>query len=180
MSKENIEKPEGVKYEPQAGTGRRFLAGVLAGGLLGGLVVGSISLYSYATGGLGWRSHSYHRHGGDDPVAARERIEFATDWVLSRINASEDQRQQVKSIVQNAINDLSQVKEQHQQNRQALLDALRQPTVNRAALGEIRQSELQVAETASNRLVDAIADVAEVLSPEQRAKLIELVSRFHR
>jgi protein CpxP len=86
----------------------------------------------------------------------------------------------VKSIVQNAINDLSEVKEQHQQNRQALLDTLGQPTVDRAALGEIRQSELQLAETASSRLVDAIADVAWVLSPEQRAKLIELVSRFHR
>jgi len=179
MSDESVEKPGNVKYGPEAGTGRRFLAGVLAGGLLGGLVVGSISLYSYATGGLGWRSHSNHRHGGE-PGVAGERIEFATDWVLSRINASEDQRQQVKSIIKNASSDLSPVKEQHQQNRQALLEALRQPTVDRAALGEIRQSELRLAETASSRLVDAIADVAGVLSPEQRTKLLELVSRFHR
>jgi Spy/CpxP family protein refolding chaperone len=39
---------------------------------------------------------------------------------------------------------------------------------------------LQLADVASSRLVEAIADAAEVLTPEQRAKLGELAARWHR
>ena len=48
------------------------------------------------------------------------------------------------------------------------------------AIDAIRQAELELAEEASSRLVAAFADVAEVLTPEQRAELIELAERFHR
>jgi Spy/CpxP family protein refolding chaperone len=39
---------------------------------------------------------------------------------------------------------------------------------------------LHLADEASSRLVEAIADAAEVLTPEQRAKLAELATRWHR
>jgi hypothetical protein len=53
------------------------------------------------------------------------RIEFATDWILSRIEASEAQHQQVKALVQATVQDLAQMREQHHRNRQALLQAAR-------------------------------------------------------
>ena len=90
----------------------------------------------------------------------KTRIEFATDWLLSRIEASEAQHQQVKAIVQATVQDLAQMREQHHQNRQALMRALAQPTIDRPTLEDIRHAELLLADTASERIVTALADVA--------------------
>jgi len=112
-------------------------------------------------------------------LTAIERAEFATDFVLSRVNADEIQRQKAKAIVRDTINELFPLKLEHQASRQAFIDALSQPSVNRAALEQIRQSEMQRANTVSSRLVQAVADIADVLTPEQRTQLIELATRFH-
>jgi protein CpxP len=175
----------GAQQKAQPSSRRRFLTGVVTGGFLGSLLVGGINLYSHAQPGPGWWSRAGHgpgsswRQGAYDPDMVRARIEFATDWILSRIDASDEQRQQVKAIVQATVQDLAPMRQQHHQHKQTMLQALTQPSIDRAALGDIRQAELQLAETASERMVAALADVAEVLTPEQRTRLAEFMSRWH-
>jgi Spy/CpxP family protein refolding chaperone len=108
-----------------------------------------------------------------------EHIGFVADWLMSRVKASEEQRQQVKTMVQEALKDLLPVREQHLAQRQTLLEVLKQPTVDRQRLEELRQAKLQLAETASSRLADTIADIANVLTPEQRAELMVFAARWH-
>jgi periplasmic protein CpxP/Spy len=170
--------PPSSKRHPARVWGR-FLAGVL----LGALVAGSAVVYSQATkatlmgfSGSGWFAR---HHGARNIETALERAEFAIDWILSRVQASAEQRAKAKSVVENAIRELYPAKEQHRQNREALMQALLQPSVDRAALERARQSELQLAETVSTRLVNALAEISEILTPEQRAALAERVSRFH-
>jgi Spy/CpxP family protein refolding chaperone len=151
---------------------------MVTGGLLASLLVGGASIYAYARPSPG-RRFSASRD-PVDPEIASARAAFATDWILRRIDASEEQRQQVQAIVQAAVKDLLPMRDQHHQHRQDLRQALTQPTINRDALGEIRRAELQLADEASSRLVEAIADAAEVLTPEQRAKLADLATRWHR
>jgi Spy/CpxP family protein refolding chaperone len=167
---ETLQSPSGAR--------RRFLAGVVTGGLLASLLAGGASLYAQARPRPGrWFGAG---HGLSDPEMAGERAAFATDWILHRIDASEEQRRQVRAIVQAAVKDLLPMRDQHHQYRQALREALTQPTVNRSTLEEARRAELQLADQASSRVVEAMASAAEVLTPEQRAKLAELADRWHR
>lgn len=186
MSKQEVVHSGGEQQAKRVRSRRRFLTGVVTGGLLGSLLAGSVSVFSHMKHGPGWWSHAgrgscgYSRHGAHDPKTAGERAAFASDWILGRIDASEEQRQQVQTLVQDAVGDLLQMKEQHCANREALLAALAQPTIDREVLGDIRQVELQLIDAASERLVGAVADVADLLTLEQRTELLELAARFHR
>jgi Spy/CpxP family protein refolding chaperone len=159
------------------GRRRRFLAGLLAGTALGGLLATGIGAYSHE--GPGWGGRCGWRH-ACSPEAERERLEFATDWALKKANATEEQKQQIKRIVQAAASELVPIRERHQEHRDAFLAALTQPNVDRETLEQLRKSELQLAEAASSRIVQALADVADVLTPEQRTQLVNLAEQLRR
>ena len=59
-----------------------------------------------------------------------------------------------------------------------LHDLLLANTIDRAALEQLRTERLADAERISKNLVSALADVAEVLSPEQRKLLDERINQF--
>lgn len=186
MSSENKDQLTVNDQHRKCGTGRRFLAGIVTGFLLGSFLVGSISLYSHSQNAPGLAPYTGQGHFGawrhlsNDPTVALERADFVTEWLLKKVNATSEQSQKIKSIVQGTVKDLLPLKEQHLQNRQAIHNALLQPTVNRDALKISRQAELQLADAASNKLVDALANIADTLTLEQRTQLAEMVSRFHR
>jgi Spy/CpxP family protein refolding chaperone len=158
---------------------RRFITGLVAGGLLGGLLATSIGAWSnHQSGPGGWHGGGRWCRTSMSPEAQRERVEFATDWMLNKLNATDAQRAEIKTIVAATLQDLAPVRDEHRQHREAFLAALTQSNVDRAALEDLRRAELQLAETASNRIVTALADVADVLTPEQRAELVKMAERF--
>jgi len=160
---------------------RRFFAGMVTGGLLGGLLASSLTAWSNNDGGPGGgHGRSWCRHSSASPEAERERMEFATDWMLNKVKATADQREKVKAIVAVTLKDLADAREQHRANRDAFLAALAQPTVDRTTLDQLRQSELHLADTASQRIVTTLADVSDVLTPEQRGELVKLAEQFRR
>lgn len=185
MSTFNDTKSSGVPQVSQARARRRFLTGMLTGGFIGSLLAGGFHMYAQAQYSPDWwlqAGHSpggYFRHAAHDPEMMIARIEFATDWLLSRIAASDTQRQQVQAIVRATVQELGPVRQRHMQNRQMLLQALAQPTIDRAALGNIRHTGLQLVDMASERIISVLADIAEVLTPEQRTKLAEFTNRWH-
>ena len=161
---------------------RKFFGGLALGGLLGTLAASSFSVYSQVQGKFegGHGCWGHKRMSALTPEQRAERADKATEWVLANVDATEDQKTRIKAIVQDAIKDLSQVREQHVKNRQDFVDALIQPSVDRQALNGIRAAELQLAESASDRLLNAVADAADVLTQQQRTKLAEMASSFRR
>lgn len=117
MSEQEVGNSGGEPQAKPVRARRRFLAGMVTGGLLGSLLAGSVSVFSHMKHGPGWWSHAghgscgYSRHGVHDPKTAGERAAFVSDWILGRIDASEEQRQQVRTIVQDAVGDVLQMKE---------------------------------------------------------------------
>ncbi len=166
---------------PQAGTTRRrrFVTGLVAGGVLGGLMATAIGAWSSNHGGPGgWHGGGRWCRGTASPEAQRERAEFAIDWVLNKVNATDEQRARIKTIVATTLQELAPARDEHRQHREAFLVALTQPSVDRASLEDLRRAELQLAEGASQRIVTALAEVADVLTPEQRAELVKMAQRW--
>jgi Spy/CpxP family protein refolding chaperone len=59
------------------------------------------------------------------------------------------------------------------------------PTIDRTAIERLRTEQMALADSASKRIAQALADVAEVLNPEQRRKVSDWITsgpwaRWHR
>jgi Spy/CpxP family protein refolding chaperone len=126
-------------------------------------------------GGPGMMGWHHHRHGAGpmDPEAMARRIDKGVEWVLSDVGASPEQKQKVAAIAKQAAAEMAPLRERHVKARQQAMDILAAPSVDRAALEKLRADELQAAEGVSRRITQALGDIAEVLTPEQRAKLKE-------
>ena len=125
----------------------------------------------------------FHRswgHHAMNPEAAKEHLQIASKWALRGIDASPAQQEQVDKILGGAVDDLFRLRQKHLSNREAFAAQLGGASIDRAALEEIRKSEMALADEASRKFVQALADVADVLTPEQRQALIERVHQHHR
>jgi Spy/CpxP family protein refolding chaperone len=81
--------------------------------------------------------------------------------------------------VKAAVRDLLPLHERLHSTRDQAVALLTQPTIDRAALESLRASQLAVAEQASKRLAQALADMADVLTPDQRKAIAEHMARRH-
>ena len=161
---------------------KKVLYGLLGSGVLGVALVAVAARPIAAAiqgGGLAGLHHGFGHRGfhAMSPEAAKEHLQVATKWALRDIDASEEQQDRVNAIAAGAVDDLFGLRQRHQANREAFHAQLGGASVDRAALEEVRKSEMALADEASKRLVRALADVADVLTPEQRQALME---RFHR
>jgi periplasmic protein CpxP/Spy len=132
-------------------------------------------LIGYGVGrasGARWHGHGYgmHQFGGD---ASMRRAERGIDRMLSRIDGTAEQKAKLTEIARLAIRDLQPMREQLRGGREKLAAVLRTDKVDRAAIEQLRADQLALGETASKRASQAIADAAEVLTPGQRAALVE-------
>jgi Spy/CpxP family protein refolding chaperone len=133
-------------------------------------------------GGLGGFHHGWAGHHGlpaMSPEAAKEHLKVAAKFALRDIDASDEQQERLTAIAAGAVDDLFGLRQRHLDNRQAFHAQLGGASVDRAALEKIRESEMALADEASKRLVRAMADVADVLTPEQRQALMEKFARHH-
>jgi Spy/CpxP family protein refolding chaperone len=153
---------------------------------LAGLASVTPQVWAHAVGGHGF-GHGFGGHGHrgfgaqilKDPDAAKRHAGMAVEWVLRGVDATEEQKQQAKKIADRLIDQLGPVAAKHQEQRQAIARELGKAQIDREALERLRRIELSLADEASKVAVDAFADLAETLTPEQRQELLSFAGRFH-
>jgi Spy/CpxP family protein refolding chaperone len=142
------------------------LIGVAGAGALGALLAapalgGPSGFFGH---GPRWGHHGAHRFD-------EERIREHVEWMLREVDASDAQIDAITRIASSTAKDLEGMREAHQGAHAQLVTALSGESVDRAALEALRSEHLAAAETASRQLTDALAQIAEVLTPAQRSAL---------
>ena len=149
--------------------------------LVTGAVLGVFALLAATKAFVFAREGGWHHgwHGAMTSEAIASRIEHGVKYALSEVDANADQKAKVTAILQAAATDVQGLHEQHRLAHTQIHEILAAQTIDRARLETLRADQLQLADQASKRIVTAIADAAEVLTPEQRTKLIEEMQEEH-
>jgi protein CpxP len=149
--------------------GRWMLAGLLAVAAGGAGAAGT----ALAEHGGAMQAHLMAGHHGDamDPAAMEADLDRHIAQMVP--DATEEQKARLKAIAGRVHAEMGafhgQLRDAHRRAHALLLG----PTVDRAGLEALRAEQLRQLDAASRRFVDAIADAAEVLTPEQRRRLAE-------
>jgi Spy/CpxP family protein refolding chaperone len=145
--------------------------------LLGGLLIGAgAKIFAHARPAFLGGGHC--GFGAADPETAAGRADAMVRVLLSTVDASDEQRAKIADVVKAAMNDLRPLRDKHAEAHKAGAELLSQPSIDRTALESLRAEQMQLAETASRRIAQAMADAVEVLTPEQRAALIERMQQM--
>lgn len=145
----------------------------------------------------GGRYDRYYRDDDDDRDRPRgRRSAFGDDFgafaldagldhrslerALSSIGASDDQRIRIRDLLRAARNEVETLQDRLPSTRGAVIDLLSKPVVDRGGLEALRADRQKITENISKRITQALADVADVLTPEQRVALTRKASEFTR
>lgn len=153
------------------------LAGVI-GALFAGVAVATDSLAGahrafHARSGGRW---GHERHHG--PPSA-EDVDFFVDSMLSRVDGTEDQKERAREIARAGVRSMQDIHARHRANREQWTVLLTAEPLDRGSLEALRAEEIRLADEASRRIVDDVAALAELLTPEQRARLAERARAWH-
>jgi Spy/CpxP family protein refolding chaperone len=128
--------------------------------------------------GLAWKAHAHSGRGGPiDPARLEEHLDRMLKHFYVEIDATPEQQKQLAPIVKQAARDLLPLRDRFHEGRRRGIEILSAPAVDRGALEALRSEHLQLAESASRRLTQALADTSEVLTADQRKTLAERVQR---
>jgi len=127
-----------------------------------------------ALGGSAFAAGSGHERGHGhspwtlDAAQADKHIEMMVEHILPDGTAA--QKSRVTEIAKACFNDVKPIHQQLQEGHEAMTRLLAQPSIDRAALENLRADHVKKMDQMSRRVLAAAMDAAEVLSPDQRAK----------
>ena len=120
-----------------------------------------------------WRGGPFG--GGFDPARAEERADRMIRHISVEVDATAEQQEKLRGIVKNAVKDMVPMREKLFAARQQARDLLLAQNIDRAAIEKLRTDQLAVADALSKRFTQALIDAAEVLNPDQRHKLEDML-----
>jgi Spy/CpxP family protein refolding chaperone len=139
-------------------------------------VLGGVTLSAWAMPG----GHGGHggMHGGG-PGMGMMMGGRGLERMLDGVNASAEQRTQVKAIAERAAADLKAQRDAGRNTRAQMMSLFTQPVVDANAVEALRAQQMQRHDQASRRMTQAMVEISRVLTPEQRKQLAERMSQRH-
>ena len=107
-----------------------------------------------------------------------KHIERMVKHMAIELDATPEQQTKLIAIAKGAIKDMAPMHEKRRAAHQRGVALLSAAQVDRAALEQLRVEQIATADSSSKRLVQALADAAEVLTPPQRQKLAEHMKKM--
>jgi Spy/CpxP family protein refolding chaperone len=157
----------------------RIVAGML-GIVLGAAAVGTLSHAGFGPVCGHFGHGPWAASGLEAAEARREWVGFAIDRMLTKVEASDAQKAEVQAIVEPLATEMQPLRETFAANRESMMQLLLAPEIDRAAMEALRSEQMDQADTISRALVATLADVAEVLTPEQRSELASRIAELRR
>jgi Spy/CpxP family protein refolding chaperone len=159
----DIRQPEMQILPPEKPRwGRRIVIGTVAVAVAAGA-----GAYAFANT-EGWGRHKF----------MRGYMEYRLDQMLTDAGASDDQKAKVKAIVTTTFDDVRPDREARQAMRDEIIKLIEAPTIDRNAIEALRAKQMAEFEGRSKAIAKAVADAAEILTPDQRKKLAEEMRDF--
>jgi len=118
----------------------------------------------------GWHGRGFMM-GQMDPAQIEDRADRLVRHLAIEVDATNEQQERLRAVAKSAVRDLVPMREKAHAARQRAHDLLLAPTIDRAAIEALRAEQIALVDTASKRVVQAVADAASILSAEQRRKI---------
>jgi protein CpxP len=166
--------PNSASYFAQRSLFSRMTLAVL---VAGATLVGGVAALANGTGMCGW--HHGTMSGAHSAADVSAHVDHMLKHLYVEIDATDAQKAQITPLVKQAVNDLLPLHAQLQAAHTQLIQGLTQSPIDRGALEAARVAHLQLADQASKRLVQLIADVGDVLTPAQRNALATHLQHMH-
>ena len=99
--------------------------------------------------------------------------------MLDEVKASEEQKVKAAGVVKAALNKGVPLAEKMRDNHEQLHKLMVAATLDKAAIESVRADQIRLADEASKLATQTMQDVAELLTPEQRTKLAEMINTRH-
>lgn len=103
-------------------------------------------------------------------------LDHSARW-LGRVDATDEQRETIRGILGEAVDDFAGTVEEHRSLRREWLTALARPTLDAEALEALRAKHLDLADRKSRQMLDVVLRVGTVLTAEQRNDLLSDFAR---
>ncbi len=183
MTDRNDTTAPSSQRRPGLGVGlRRLLLGAafavtfVAGGLVMSGPPASAFTMAVEEAGMGGMHAMHGMHGHGD---MHGMMQAHIDKMLTAVDATPEQKERIKTILHKGFESMAPLHQKLADTHADLHKLITAPTIDRSALEQLRSARIADLDQASKTMVETIADAAEVLRPEQRAKLGALMAEHH-
>jgi Spy/CpxP family protein refolding chaperone len=105
-------------------------------------------------------------------------MEYRMDQVLTDAGASAEQKDKIKTLFKTTMDEVRPARGERKEMRAEVMKLLSAPTIDRAAIEDLRAKHVAELDAKSKTIAKAVADAAEILTPDQRKKLVDELDDF--